>query len=121
MFPGFDIDSWDDHIVWMGRWSNLRFIGFYLAHGADGTSTSWTNHWHDLRDLGWGRVPIWLPFGSGQITDMRTADGNDHGRRAVARAREARLEHGAAIYLDVEAPVFSTQPSPQDRGFTNYM
>jgi hypothetical protein len=59
---GFDVDHWDDRIVWMWRWSNLRFIGFYLAHGADGTRSTWTDHWHDLKDLGWGVIPIWLPF-----------------------------------------------------------
>jgi len=120
MFPGFDIDRWDDHIVWMWRFSNLRFIGFYLAHSAAGTRTTWTAHWHDLRDLGWGLVPIWLPFSSGQISNMAEADGSDHGRRAVSRAREAFLERGAAIYLDVESPVFGTGAA-QDRNFTRYL
>lgn len=120
MIPGFDISEWDDHLVWMWRYSNLRFIGFYLSHGAGGTNTTWTRHWHDLKDLGWGLVPIWLPFGSTQIANMATADGMDHGRRAVARAREAKLELGAAIYLDIESPVF-TNDAAADRGFVAYI
>jgi Domain of unknown function (DUF1906) len=118
VFPGLDVSAWDDHVVWLWRWSNLRFIGFYLAHSASGTSTTWTTHWHDLRDLGWGVVPFWLPFSSGNIASMATADGTDHGGRAVARAREARLERGAAIYLDVEAPVLG---GAHPAGFIRYI
>lgn len=117
VFPGFDVSAWDNHVVWLWRWSNLRFIGFYLAHGASDTHTTWTDHWHDLRDMGWGVVPFWLPFSSGGIAQMATADGDAHGRLAVARAREARLERGAAIYLDVESPVLSGAAA----GYTRYL
>jgi hypothetical protein len=109
LFPGFDVSEWNGHIVWFWRWSNLRFIGFYLAHTAGGTRTSWTDddHWHDLKDLGWGIVPLWVPFKGERIAEMATADGAAHGALAVARARAARIEQGAAVYLDIEAPVLS--------------
>src|SRR6266851_4663296 len=118
MFPGFDVSEWDNHIPWMWQWSNLRFIGFYLAHGADGTRTTWTPHWHDLKDVGFGILPIWLPFGSEQISNMATADGNAHGSRAADRAEAAHIEHGATIYLDIEAPVFG---AGNDDGFIRYI
>ncbi len=119
MFPGFDVSAWDGHLVWMWQWSNLRFVGFYLAHSANATSSSWTEHWHDLRDLGWGIAAFWLPFGSTSISAMASADGAAHGRAAVERARGAKLERGAAIYLDIEAPVFGDPQS--ERGFVTYV
>ena len=94
MFPGFDVSDWDDNIVWLWRWSNLRTIDVYLSHIAGSKSTSWTRRWHDLKDQGWGLVPIWLPFAWNHVADMAAADGNDHGRTAVSRARQAQVEHG---------------------------
>jgi hypothetical protein len=117
VYPGFDVSAWRKEIVWMWRWSNLRFIGLYLAHHATQTSTTWTNHWHDLRDLGWGLVPFWVPFSGAGINAMATADGAAHGRLAAARAREAHVEQGAAIYLDVEAPVLNGAAA----GFVAYL
>ena len=118
IFPGLDISAWDGRLVWLWRWSNLRFIGFYLAHGAGQTRTTWTNHWHDLKDVGWGVVPFYLPFSSGRIDRMAEADGNAHGAEAVTLARAARFESGAAIYLDIEAPVLNT---PNAADFSRYI
>lgn len=120
MFPGFDVSDWDDNIVWLWRWSNLRTIDVYLSHIAGSKSTSWTRRWHDLKDQGWGLVPIWLPFAWNHVADMAAADGNDHGRTAVSRARQAQVEHGAAIYLDIEAPVL-TGDVTSTRGFVQYI
>ena len=118
IFPGLDISAWDGRLVWLWRWSNLRFIGFYLAHGAGKDKTSWTNHWRDLKDVGWGVVPFYLPFSSSGIDGMAAADGGAHGREAVTLARAARFETGAAIYLDLEAPVLG-RPNAAD--FTRYI
>jgi hypothetical protein len=117
MFSGLDIHSWDDHLQWLWQWSNLRFVGFYLAHSAGQTVTTWTNRWHALKDLGWGVVPFWLPFKSNNINAMVTANGTSHGQTAVNLARAAQLENGAAIYLDIESPVFASNGN----GFVNYV
>ena len=118
VFPGLDVSAWDGKLVWLWRWSNLRFAGFYLAHHAGQARTTWTDHWHDLQDLGWGLVPFYLPFSSGGIAGMSAADGTAHGREAVALARGARIEAGAAIYLDIEAPVLGAGADP---GFARYI
>jgi hypothetical protein len=118
VFPGLDISTWDAKLVWLWRWSNLRFMGFYLAHHAGQTRTTWTNHWHDLQDIGWGLVPFYLPFSDAHINNMATADGTAHGQEAVALARAARLESGAAIYLDIESPVLG---AANNAGFTRYI
>jgi len=105
MYPGLDISEWDGRLVWLWRRSNLRAIGFYLAHhvGTDATITTWTRHLHDLRDIGWEVIPFWLPFKDDEVeTLMRTSNGSEHGRIAAANARNARLEQGATIYLDIE-------------------
>lgn len=118
VFPGFDIEAWHRELVWFWRWSNLRFVGFYLAHHAGQARTSWTDHWHDLQDIGWGLVPFYLPFRDTLINNMATGDGTAHGQEAVARARAARLESGAAIYLDIESPVLG---GANNAGFTRYI
>lgn len=118
MFPGFDVSDWDAHLAWMWRWSNLRFVGFYLAHSASQRRTDWTGHWHDLRDLGWTLLPLWVPFSDKGIGGMLTADGDDHGHRAARLAVEAGLETGAAVYLDIEKPVFGGK---DDRGYATYV
>jgi hypothetical protein len=118
IFPGLDISAWDGRLVRLWRWSNLRFIGFYLAHGAGQTSTTWTDHWRDLKDVGWGVVPFYLPFSSTNIDRMATADGTAHGREAVTLARAARFETGAAIYLDIESPVLGRRNAAD---FTRYI
>jgi hypothetical protein len=125
VFPGFDVNAWDDHLVWLWRWSNLRFVGFYLAHLAGSPAdfarqrqrrSTWLEHWHDLKDIGWGLAPFWVPFTSG--SRMATADGAVHGNQALAWAREARLERGAVIYLDIEGQVFD---GTQDAALIRYM
>jgi hypothetical protein len=124
MYPGLDVSEWDPRLLWLWRWSNLRIVGFYLSHGAGQTYTTWTNHWHDLRDIGWGILPLWLPFGSAGIGAMATANGTAHGQVAVERARAAKLEIGATIYLDIESPVFDAMPNalPASKaGFLNYV
>ena len=93
-------------------------MGFYLAHHAGQTRTTWTDHWHDLQDIGWGLVPFYLPFSDSRINDMATADGTAHGQEAVALARAARLESGVAIYLDIESPVLG---AANNAGFTRYI
>ncbi|MEO8153648.1 MAG: glycoside hydrolase domain-containing protein [Rhizobacter sp.] len=118
MFTGFDVDHWDDHIPWMWQWSNLRLIGFYLAHGANDKYSSWTTHWHDLKDLGWGIVPLWLPFKSEDILDMAKANGRAHGGLAADRAEGAGLERRTTIYLDIESAVFG---AGRDAGFKSYV
>ena len=105
MFPGFDISEWHGRLVWMWQWSNLRFVGFYLAHSSGQTVTSWTRHRHDLLDVGWGALPLWVPFSDTGINAMVTSNGTTHGQAAVARARDALFERGATLYLDVEAPI----------------
>lgn len=113
MFPGLDVSEWDPHMVWLWQWSNLRLIGFYLAHGAGQTLTRWTPHRHDFFDLGWGIVPFWLPFSDDNIDAMKTSNGTAHGQEAVARARDARVERGATLYLDVENQIdLTTKNSP---------
>jgi|GEM_PF-4371059 len=118
MYPGFDVSAWDPHFVFLWRHSNLRFMGFYLSHGQGQTETSWTTHWHDLKDMGWGLIPIWLPFASNKVSDMLTANGGDHGREAISRAREAGIEKGATIYLDIETQIFI---AGGDIRFINYV
>ncbi|HXI28766.1 MAG TPA: glycoside hydrolase domain-containing protein, partial [Vicinamibacterales bacterium] len=118
VFPGLDIEAWFGELVWLWRWSNLRFIGFYLAHDRSNNQTTWTDHWHDLQDVGWGLVPFYLPFADTEIAQMAAADGAAHGRHAVANARRARLERGAAIYLDIETQVLG---EANDAGFMRYI
>ncbi|MBF6175165.1 glycoside hydrolase domain-containing protein [Nocardia blacklockiae] len=110
VYPGLDINKWDDRMVWLWQHSNLRFCGFYLAGGPGDDSTSWTSHWFDLCDLGWGRFPLWVSFASNRDHPgavgraMANADGARHGRKAAQLAVAARLEKGAVIYLDIEEP-----------------
>ncbi len=118
MFPGLDVSLWDSHLLWLWKWSNLRYVGFYLAHLRGQTSTTWTTHWQDLRDMGWGLLPIWLPFGDKEISQMATANGTNHGQAAVDCARAAKLEAEAVIYLDIESQVFG---GPNDAGYANYV
>jgi hypothetical protein len=105
-YPGLDVDRWDDRLIWLWQRSNLRFCGFYLAHDRGANGSSWTTHWHDLRDVGWGAFPLWVPFPSTAIDLMKTADGQAHGRHAAALAEAAGLEKGAVLYLDIENQVF---------------
>lgn len=117
-YPGMDIMVWDARLSWLWRRSNLRFIGFYLAHGRGDDNTSWSTRLWDLRDPGWTVLPIWVPFKSTQIDGapadptknkpavpggaFGTADGGDDGLAAVGLARRAGLEAGATLYLDIE-------------------
>ncbi|WP_167514464.1 glycoside hydrolase domain-containing protein [Mesorhizobium intechi] len=118
MVPGIDIGEWDHRLAFLWRWSNLKFVGFYLAHHAMQKRTTWTTHWHDLRDLGWTLVPFWVPFTGKGISKMKTTDGTVHGRFAVDRAHEAGLQAGAAIYLDSEAAVLG---GSDDHAYAAYM
>jgi hypothetical protein len=118
MFPGFDFDQWDDRLDWFWQWSNLRFIGFYLAHRRGGQPTTWITHWHDLKDVGWGTLPLYVPFKAVHISNMSSADGTADGQEAVGRARTARMERNAAIYLDIETAVFD---GTHDAGFAKYV
>ncbi|NUS44141.1 MAG: DUF1906 domain-containing protein [Mycobacteriaceae bacterium] len=113
VYPGLDINAWDDRMVWLWQHSNLRFCGFYLAHGPGESHTSWTTHWWDMCDLGWGRFALWVSFSS--VSDqpgavaraMANADGARHGAKAAGLAAAARMEKGATIYLDIEEPAVS--------------
>lgn len=110
MFPGFDVNRWDDHIFWMWRYSNLRFLGYYLSRGLDyGAAHDWQKRWHDLQDMGWGLWPLWVPYNEHDGHQMATADGGDHGRLAAELARWARIERGATIYLDIEPTLFGVK------------
>lgn len=111
VYPGLDINAWDDRLIWLWQRSNLRFCGFYLAHDRSDYGSTWTPHWHDLRDVGWGTFPLWVPFPSSTIDKMKTADGQAHGQHAAALAEAAGIEKGAVLYLDIEAAVFGKNPT----------
>jgi hypothetical protein len=117
-YPGLDIDAWDDRLIWLWQRSNLRFCGFYLAHDRRAQRSTWTPHWRDLRDDGWGAFVLWVPFSDTGIDQMRTADGGADGRHTAALAEAAGVEKGAVLYLDIEAAVLGKNANP---GFARYV
>ncbi|HKA22788.1 MAG TPA: glycoside hydrolase domain-containing protein [Blastocatellia bacterium] len=108
-FGGFDVDTWQANTCWLWRWSNLRFIGFYLNHleHPHHAGSNWNTHLYDLTDSGWRILPLWLPFSFQDILALMPAtDGGTDGRTAASAATSAGFERGATIYLDVEAQMF---------------
>ena len=108
-FGGLDVSDWVPNTCWLWRYSNLRFVGFYLNHleHPHHGGSNWNGHLYDLRDTGWNILPLWLPFAYDQILAlMPVTDGAADGRIAAVAAGAAGFERGATIYLDVEAQIF---------------
>jgi hypothetical protein len=120
MFPGCDFMIYNDHLATMRRWSNLRFVGFYLAHSFKDRTTSWSGHWHDLKDMGWGAWVLWVPFKTAARMMKTAQKGRDHGALAIERARTEELELGAAIFLDIEETVL-TESVDADHSHREYV
>lgn len=110
--------------------TNLRWIGFYLSHSAQGGSTTWIKNrarvpqvstWRYLRSEGWGAAPIFLArqflAGGGANPNWTRANGVIDGQLTVRLATEsnainaAEIERGATIYLDLEADGFLSTAS----------
>jgi hypothetical protein len=114
-FGGLDVSDWVPNTCWLWRWSNLRFIGFYLNHQEhrlppdkpQHVGSNWNTHLYDLTDTGWRIFPLWLPFRYQDILAlMPVTDGGTDGTTAASAASNAGFERGATIYLDVEAEMF---------------
>jgi hypothetical protein len=139
MFGGLDRDSYDalgDAVVGPIRvHTNLRWVGFYLAHAHAAYGSTWTarrpartppvSTWRFLRAEGWGRAPLYLgrqflpnPGGAGiPNPDWSEANGRTDGRHAAALATTDNpanlvdIESGATIYIDLEADGFMAVPA----------
>src|SRR5215813_10044083 len=94
-FGGFDVDTWQANTCWLWRWSNLRFIGFYLNHQEhrrppdkpQHVGSNWNTHLYDLTDTGWRIFPLWLPFRYEDILAlMPVTDGGTDGTTAASAA-----------------------------------
>lgn len=134
MFAGLDRDSYDvlgDAVVGPIRaHTHLRWIGFYLAHSASASASTWTTRrnrtpeastWRFLHSEGWGVAPIFLgrQFLPGAVANPGWTDANGQadGAHAVALATSTSpgnlvdIERGATIYLDLEADGFLSVPA----------
>lgn len=118
MYAGFDLMNYPGDKLIRAMWvnTNLRIVGFYLAHSHAGTSSDWTapkvrvpprNNWRFLLDEGWKMLPVFLGrqiiAGSGDApSGMNKASGITDGQHAAGLADAAGIEKGATLYLDLE-------------------
>ena len=141
MFGGFDRDSYQvlgDGVMGPIRGNTtLRWIGFYLAHSAIASGSTWTarhprnppvSTWRFLRSEGWGVAPIFLARQfttdsaghSAPNPNWTEANGILDGNHAVALANASDasnlvdIERGATLYLDLEADGFVSVPAAQN-------
>src|SRR5919199_2684738 len=123
LYAGFDRLGYpgDAAMQWLRDSTNLQWCGFYLAPAPQQPYTGWMQTLAFLRSIGWGVAPVYV--GRQVATDWDTLDG-DYGNAdaidAADLAKEAGLEPGRVIYLDIEqAAPLNERQGQYYRGWVN--